>query len=104
MTDVSDAEVLDELVGRNRVAVITLDHQTLEQLLELPEGYSVVAVHGDYTTRSIKLQVHSHSLAPVHPGTALPELGGVGSSSMLVTEDGVPFFRWAWSRTNKVTS
>ncbi|KPM55752.1 hypothetical protein ACG83_10775 [Frankia sp. R43] len=71
---------LEERPGR---AVITLDEDTIAQLLTLPAGMRVAGVSADFMRMALLVLVESPDLPPVDPGCYPPELGGRAATEYL---------------------
>lgn len=75
-------------MNERRRAIIRLSEDDLVKLLDLPLGYEVIGVYGDYRSWSIDVIVKGDDLAPVSPGVEPPVLLG------RLTRDKVGVLKW----------
>jgi hypothetical protein len=80
----------------NKRAVIQLTENQIGSLLDLPPGYRVLYIGGDFLRQAVTIVVSGDDLTPVPEGGELPILGGVFGQKQAIV-DGELYYRWSWT-------
>jgi hypothetical protein len=77
-----------------RAARILIDCRHLEEILQLPEGYSIFGAEWDFISNSLRLYVQGEALPEVVEGMQIPDLSA--NITIYQRDDGFNTKQYKW--------